>query len=129
VLVFDQLSGLNSNRFAHTAKTPTINSRVLTPMMLFAKIRLPRDGFAGGGVQVLAGGGEPGSVVVSGAGLVSVGELTTSLTDPPPAEPGPSPSWASPARSAASSLTLIGLVLSKAGASSQKDEIRRRGHK
>jgi hypothetical protein len=99
VLVFDQLSGLNSSRFAHTENTPTINSSVATPIMLFAKIRLPRDGFGGGGVQVFGGVGEPGWVVEldSVVALGCVGGLTPSVaaTLPPAgAEPRASPASA-----------------------------------
>ncbi|MGN6169011.1 MAG: hypothetical protein ACTHQQ_12705 [Solirubrobacteraceae bacterium] len=57
-----------------------------TPITLFAKIRLPRDGFAGGGVHVLGGVGEPGSVVeldsVGAPGCA--GELTASVAAAPP---------------------------------------------
>src|SRR5581483_3529038 len=98
VLVFDQLSGLKSRRFAHTANTPTIKSSVLMPIRLFAKIRLPRDGFAGGGVQVFGGVDEPGWVVEldSVPVLRSVGELTA------PAALAPLPVGSGTSRSAAS---------------------------
>lgn len=100
MLVFDQLSGLNSSRFAHTAKTPTINSSVPTPITLFAKIRLPRDGFADGGVQVFGGEGEPGWVVELDSVVVlgSVGEVAASVPVAPlPAGSGTAPSAASAA--------------------------------
>ena len=100
VLVFDQLSGLNSSRFAHTENTPTINSSVATPITLFAKIRLPRDGFAGGGVQVFGGVGEPGWVVELDSVVVlgSVGEVAASVAaTSPPAGSGTAPSAASAA--------------------------------